>query len=139
MSSGLRDPYQVYEQEQLRKLVHKSMDILSPLEREIARLTHLDGESCRSIAHRLHLSEYVVRGNRERGWSKMESFLTPLLKSDLGGGIDIARDRRPGVGGSYEPQGCWMVILQKAEGSAHWLQSFCGWLDSTPAHRSTAA
>jgi RNA polymerase sigma factor (sigma-70 family) len=129
VSSGLKDPYQICEQEQLHKLVHESMDILSPLEREIARLTHLDGESCRAIAHRLHLSKHVVRGNRERGWSKMEGFLTPLLKSDLCREIDIAGNGPGRVGGSDDPRACWIAILQGAEDSARSLQSFCLWLE----------
>jgi RNA polymerase sigma factor (sigma-70 family) len=130
VSSGLEDPYLIYEREQLRQLMHDSMDILSPLEREIARLTHLDGESCGAIADRLHLSKHVVRGNRERGWSKMESFLSPLLKSDLGEGTDSAGKGRRRVGGSYGAEGCWMVILQGAEDSTRLLQSFCGWLEA---------
>jgi RNA polymerase sigma factor (sigma-70 family) len=129
VSSGLVDPYHIYEQEQLRKLVLESMDILSPLEREIARLTHLEGESCGAIADRLHLSKHVVRGKRERVWSKMESFLTPLLKSDLCREIDIAGNGRGRVGGSDDPRACWIAILQGAEDSARSLQSFCLWLE----------
>ena len=134
-SSRLGDPYQIYEQEQLRKRVHESMDMLKPLERVVLRLAHLEGESGPAIASRLQLSEHVVRGNRERARKKMKIFLTDLLESDCGGGSGMAGKKSVGMGRDRggSPEGCWAVILR--DELTPILSSFHEWLDRTPGHR----
>jgi len=134
-SWSLRDPYQVYEKEQLHKRVRESMDLLSPLERDVARLTHLKGESGPAIARRLQMSVHVVRGNRERARKKMKNFLTDLIESDLGGGIDRVSQKPRGVGRRCGPEAWWMAILQ-TEFVPALLSSLHGWLDSPPGLRS---
>jgi RNA polymerase sigma factor (sigma-70 family) len=79
---SLRNPHDIYEQEQFQQLVHEAMDILKPLERAVARLTHLNGESGPKIAQRLELSLDVVRGARERAWMKMKRFFSDLGEKD---------------------------------------------------------
>lgn len=81
-SPSLRNPHDIYEQEQFQQLVHEAIDILKPLERAVARLTHLNGESGPKIAQKLQLSLDVVRGARERAWMKMKQFFVDLSENE---------------------------------------------------------
>jgi RNA polymerase sigma factor (sigma-70 family) len=83
-SASLRNPHDIYEQEQFQRLLREAMDILKPLERAVARLTHLNGESGPKIAQRLQLSLDVVRGARERAWMKMNKFFSDLAQNERG-------------------------------------------------------
>jgi RNA polymerase sigma factor (sigma-70 family) len=73
---SLRNPYEIYAQDQFQRLVHEALDILKPLERAVARLTYLHGESGPTIARKLQLSLDVVRGARERAWMTMKTFFS---------------------------------------------------------------
>lgn len=129
-SSSLRDPYQIYEQEQLHELVHASIDTLSPLERVVVRLAHLEGESRPAIASRLQLSKHVVRGNSERARKKMKTFLTDLLDIDPGERSDIAGERPRATRRGCGPEVLWMAMLRTEFAPVR--SPFYGWLDRAP-------
>ena len=137
-SSSLTDPSQLCEEWQIRKLVHQSLDMLSPRERDVARLAHLKGKSDSAIARCLRLSKHVVRGERERAWVKMKIFLTDLMVGDIGGWIDVSSRRLGESGDGCEAVVGWMEIFSADGDLAPSLTSFCRWLEAAPGSGTAA-
>ena len=79
-----KDPYEIYELEQYRRILHRAVELLEPLDRAIATETHEEGASIRDTAERLGIGPDHVRGGIRRLWRTITELLAKAGKKGDG-------------------------------------------------------